>query len=120
MGRRARNRSRVTAQLIKAADGFHLWSERYDRELTDIFLIQDEIAKEITAALQVKISSDRARRERYIPTLPAYEAYLKARHHWAKITPESLARSKEYYEHALTIDQVFALEHVGMADCYML
>jgi len=117
--RRAGNRVRVTAQLINAGDGAHLWSERYDRELTDIFAIQDEIAQAITAALKVTLTVSPAR-ERYQPKLPAYEAYLKARHHWAKVTPESLARSKEYYEQAIAFDPVFALAYVGLADYFLL
>ena len=69
--RRAGNRIRVTAQLINAADGYHLWSERYDREMTDVFTIQDEIAQAIAGALQVS-SRPRTRRDRAVtrPTLP--------------------------------------------------
>ena len=73
--RRAENRLRVTAQLIQAQDGSHLWSHRYDREMTDVFAMQDEIATAITDALRVKLF---ASHHRYEPTLPSYEAYLKA------------------------------------------
>src|SRR5215469_16296171 len=79
--RRAGNRIRVTAQLINATDGYHLWSQRYDRELTDVFAIQDEIAQAITHALRVKLSSQTPAHRRYTPKLPAYEAYLKARYY---------------------------------------
>jgi hypothetical protein len=71
--RRAGSRIRVTAQLINAEDGSHLWSERYDRELADVFAIQDEIAQAIAAALQMKLSAESARH--YTPKLPAYEAH---------------------------------------------
>jgi serine/threonine protein kinase len=118
--RRAGNRLRVTAQLIHAADGTHLWSQRYDREMTDVFAVQDEIAAAITGALQVKLVVTPAVLRRYTPTLPAYEAYLKARHHWAKITPESLARSKECYEQAIALDPGFALAHIGIANYFLL
>jgi len=118
--RSAGNRIRVTAQLISAGNGSHLWSERYDREMTDVFAVQDEIAAAITRVLQVKLSVAPAALRRYVPNLPAYEAYLKARHHWAKVTPESLARSKECYEHAIALDPGFALAHIGLADYYLL
>ena len=118
--RRAGNRLRVTAQLIHAADGTHLWSQRYDREMTDVFAVQDEIATAITASLEVRLVLPPAARQRYQPNLPAYEAYLKARHYWAKITPESLARSKEYYEQAIALDSNFALAYIGLADYFLL
>ena len=81
--RRAGNRIRVTAQLINAADGYHLWSERYDRELTDVFAVQDEIAAAIAGALQVKLTGKPATTP-HEPNLPAYEAFLKARHQFLK------------------------------------
>ncbi len=86
--RRAGNRIRATAQLIEAENGSHLWSERYDREMTDVFAVQDEIAAAIAAALQVKLSVAPAAQRHYTPNLPAYDAYLKARHYWGKVTPE--------------------------------
>ena len=109
--RKAGNRIRVTAQLINAADGYHLWSQRYDRDLEDIFAVQDEIATAIAGALQVKLSIHRS----HIPKLPAYEAYLKGRHHSAKFAPESWARSKEYFEQAIALDPEYALPHCGLA-----
>jgi len=117
--RRAGSQIRVTAQLIHAGDGSHLWSERYDRELTNVFAIQDEIAQAITAALQVKISPKHAPPERYQPNLPAYEAYLKARHHWAKFTPEGLERCRNYYQQAIALDPGYGLAHVGLADYFL-
>ncbi len=118
--RRSGNRIRVTAQLIEAENGSHLWSERYDRAMTDVFAVQDEIAAAIAGALQVKLAVAPAALRHYTPNLPAYEAYLKARHHWAKITPESLARSREYYEQAIALDPGFALAHVGLADYFLM
>jgi eukaryotic-like serine/threonine-protein kinase len=118
--RRSGNRIRVTAQLIAAADGSHLLSERYDRELADVFAMQDDIAAAITAALRIKLSPRAARPERYTPTVPAYEAFLKARYHEARVTPDSLDRSRQYYEQAIALDAGFALAHVGLAYYYML
>jgi TolB-like protein/predicted Ser/Thr protein kinase/Tfp pilus assembly protein PilF len=111
--RKAGDRIRVTAQLINAADGSHLWSQRYDRELKDVFAVQDEIAAAIAAALQVKLAIEP---RRYTPNLAAYEAYLKGRHHWAKLTPESLARSRECYEQAVVLDPQFALARNALAE----
>jgi TolB-like protein len=78
--RRAGNRIRVTAQLITAPDGSHLWSERYDRELADVFEVQDEIAVSIAKALQTMLTPQAPTRPRYTPKLAAHEALLKARH----------------------------------------
>jgi TolB-like protein/Flp pilus assembly protein TadD/predicted Ser/Thr protein kinase len=109
--RKAGNRIRVTAQLIKVADGFHLWSERYDREMTDIFAIQDEITQAIATALRFKLSLDAAPLRRYTPNLRAYEAYLKARHDLFEGTPDSLARVQGSVNHAIELDPKFALAY---------
>ena len=118
--RRSGNRIRVTAQLIAAADGSHLMSERYDREMADVFAMQDEIAVAITSALRIKLTPGSTGPGRYIPTVPAYEAFLKARYHEARVTPESMERSRHYYEQAIALDAGFALAHVGLAYYYML
>jgi len=115
--RRAGSRIRVTAQLIDAQDGSHLWSERYDRELADVFAIQDEIAQAIAGALQMKLSAESARH--YTPKLSAYEAYLKGRHHGARFTPESMVRSREYLEQAIALDPKFALAHTELGNSFL-
>jgi len=112
--RRSGSRIRVTAQLINAADGSHLWSERYDRGLSDIFAVQDEISAAIAKALRVKLSRG-ASPQRYMPNLPAYEAYLKGKYQQAKVTPESLELARQFYEHASELDPAFAMPHVGLA-----
>ena len=106
--RRAANRIRVTVQLINASDGAHLWSERYDREMTDVSAVQDEIAAAIAGALQVKLSPE-AIPKRYEPKIEAYEAYLKAKYQQGKATPESLELAKQYQERAIQLDPAFAL-----------
>jgi TolB-like protein len=118
--RKAGNRIRVTAQLIKVADGFHLWSERYDREATDIFGIQDEITQAIAAALRTRLSPKTATLRHHAPNLRAYEAYLKARDEWFKPTPESLARVKESLEHAIELDPKFALAYSLLGGHYTM
>ena len=111
--RRSGSRIRVTAQLINATDGSHLWSERYDRELSDIFVVQDEIAAAIANALRVKLSRETIP-QRYTPKLPAYEAYLKARYQQAKVTPDSMELARRFYEQASELDPGFAMAHVGL------
>jgi len=118
--RRAGNRVRVTAQLIKVADGFHLWSERYDREWTDVFAIQDEITQAITSALRVRLSADVPPARRYTPNLRAYEVYLKARELWYTGRPESFAQITAMLEHAITLDARFALPYSLLGGCYTM
>jgi len=104
--RRAGNRIRVTAQLITAVDGSHLWSERYDRDLADVFAIQDEIAQAIAEALQMKLAgAPRA----HTPRISAYEELLKARHYLQKWSPESAMRARECFDRAIALDAEFAL-----------
>ncbi len=115
--RRAGSRIRVTAQLINAEDGYHLWSERYDRELTDVFAIQDDIAQAIASALQLKLAR---KADRHIPSVPAYEALLKARHHWRTYLPEAHARAKEYCEQAIALDPAYGAPHALLGFNYLL
>jgi eukaryotic-like serine/threonine-protein kinase len=113
--RRSGNRIRVTAQLITAADGSHLWSERYDRELADVFAVQDEISVAIANALQTRLSPQPTAK-RYTPKLPAYEALLKAKHfHW-KVTAESMDQANKFYQQAIALDPQYALARAGYAD----
>jgi serine/threonine protein kinase/Tfp pilus assembly protein PilF len=107
--RKAGNRIRVTAQLIDAADGGHLWSERYDRDLADIFAIQDEIAQAIASALRIKLSRAPQSTRRYTPKLPSYESFLKARFYLQRWNRESLAKARECVEQAIASDPEFAL-----------
>jgi serine/threonine-protein kinase len=111
--RRSGSRLRVTAQLITASDGSHLWSERYDREMTDVFAIQDDIAEAIASALKVKLSLEPARRGG-TTNLAAYEACLRGRYYWAQLTHESVARSRQLFEEAIALDPAFAAPY-----CYL-
>ena len=111
--RRAGGRLRVTAQLVDAADGAHRWSQRYDREMSDIFAVQDDIAAAIAGALKLQLAPASERR---MPSLPAYEAYLRYRSYQWQFTPEASRRSRECLEQALALDPEFALPYVGLAD----
>jgi serine/threonine-protein kinase len=116
--RRAGNRLRVTAQLITAADGSHLWSERYDRELTDVFEIQDYIAAEIARALEVTLAPPRARRR--TPRLPAFEAFLRGRHTLLRNTPASHVQAEAYFKQAIALDSEYPDPRVHLGLSYLL
>ena len=115
--RKAGNRLRITSQLIKVDDGYHLWSERFDRELDDVFAIQDEIATAIVEKLKVRLLSGEKEKlvKRYTENLEAYSLYLKGLYYWNSITPETWAKSYECYQQAITIDPNYALAYVGLA-----
>jgi len=116
--RRAGNRIRVTAQLVKASEGYHLWSQRFDREMTDVFAIQDEISQAIVEKLRVRLAADRPLVKRHTESAEAYNLYLKARYQFWRFTPEGLAKSKEYYEQAIRLDPGYALAWNGLAAFY--
>jgi serine/threonine protein kinase/Tfp pilus assembly protein PilF len=114
--RKSGNRIRVTAQLINAADGYHLWSERYDREMTEVFAIQDEICQAIVGKLCIELSADRPLFfKRRTENTEAYNLYLKGRYQLLKFMSESMAKSKEYFEQAVALDPDYALAWHGLA-----
>jgi len=115
--RKAGDRLRVTAQLVNVADGYHLWSERFDRRLEDVFAIQDEIALAIVDNLKVKLlSGERALVRRRIYNLEAYDVYLKGLFEWNKMTPEGFARCQELFREAIRVDPEFAPAYAQLAD----
>jgi eukaryotic-like serine/threonine-protein kinase len=113
--RRAGERIRVTAQLIAAADGTHLWSERYDRPMTDVFAMQDEIAYAITNALKGRLGGAPANPRHYTPRLPAYETFLRGRAHLTQFTPDAWNRAKGLFEQAIAFDEEYADPHAELA-----
>lgn len=120
--RKAGNRLRITAQLINAADGYHLWSERYDRNLEDIFDIQDEISLAILNALKVKLLGDEkaAVLKRYTDNAEAYQFYLQGRYHYNKWAgAEGYKQAIDYYKNAIAIEPHYALAYTGVAACYL-
>jgi serine/threonine-protein kinase len=114
--RRSGNRLRVTAQLVKASDGYHLWSQRFDREMTDVFAIQDEISQAIVEKLRVRLAEDRPLVKRHTESMEAYNLFLRGRHSVLRMTPESLPKGREYLEQAIAIDPDYALAYAGMAE----
>jgi tetratricopeptide (TPR) repeat protein len=103
------------AQLIDAGNGSHLWSERYDRDMTDIFAIQDEIGAAISGALKLRL----APRGRKVD-IEAWQNYLKGRYYLVHLTPESLAKAREFFQQALDIDPNYAAAYSGLATYHYL
>ncbi len=121
--RRAGNKLRVTAQLINAADGFHLWSQTYDRGTDDIFAIQDEIATKVVDALQLVLteSSAQALTAGGTRNVSAYDYYLKGRAYLRQpVSSETAQRAEELFENALTLDPEFARAYAGLCETYLL
>jgi TolB-like protein/Flp pilus assembly protein TadD len=113
--RRSGARVRVTVQLVDTANGFHLWSERYDRQMEDIFDVQDEIARAIAERLKVTL---RGGVQRGTHNLEAYELYLKGRHYWHQRSPSTLQVAMQCFGQAIKFDEHYALAWAGLADCY--
>jgi serine/threonine-protein kinase len=119
--RRAGTMLRITAQLVKVADGYHLWSDRFDREMGDVFAIQDEIAHAIADTLKVKLVEPLdERRTRSTTNLEAYTLYLKGRYCWNQRTARQLEAAISYFEQAIALDDSYALAYAGIADAYNL
>src|SRR5437879_8358721 len=117
--RKSGNRLRITMQLISAGDGYHLWSERYDREMKDIFNVQDEITLAVVDALKVKLLGEEKAvvLRPYIENPEAYELYLKGRHYYNKHTIEDWLKGIEYFEKAIEIEPEYApaFDQIGLS-----
>lgn len=119
--RRAGDRVRVRAQLINVADGFRLWADSYDRELTDIFVIQDEIALAIVTALQVALRREPGSLVRVsTDNFEAYNHYLRGRHFWNQRTLPAFHEAIEEYNQAIALDPEYARAYAGLAETYVL
>ena len=118
--RRAGDRVRISAQLINAADGFHLWADRYDRTLEDVFAVQEEIASAIANALRVTLAP--AESASLVKDRPqdvhAYDLYLKGREHYGRYTAEAIHEALALFQEATALDPGYALAWAGIADCY--
>ena len=120
--RRMGNRVRITAQLVNVADGYQLWSERYDREMEDIFAIQDDISQAIVKALRVILSEEekKAIEKTRTVNLEAYEYYLRGRQSFHQLRRKSLEYARQMFNRAIEIDAEYALAYAGVADCCSL
>jgi len=118
--RKEGKRVRVTAQLIKASDGFQLWSETYDRDLNDIFAVQDDIARSVAGALKITLLGGNAP----APSIPAknaeaYNSYLLGRYFLGRGTQENLEKAVSYFEQAIKLDPGYAPAWVGLASAHL-
>lgn len=117
--RTAGKRVRVSVQLVDVENGFQLWSERYDREMVDIFALQDEISGRVVEALKVKLGG-RTTEDLKRPTasVEAYQLYLKGLHNWYKRGTDSLEKARTFFEQAAEKDPSYALAHAAVANTY--
>jgi len=113
---------RITVQLVNVSDSYHIWSETFDRELTKVFSIQDEVA--LTIADKLKLTLMREDKTKLVkrPTenLEAYNLYLQGRYFWNKRTAEEIRKAIDFFNQAIERDSHYALAYVGLADCYLL
>ncbi len=120
--RKAAERIRVTVQLLRTSDGSYLWSETYDRELKDIFSVQDEISQAIVEKLKIQLAEGQSKHliRRYTENLDAYNLYLKGRYYWSQRSEASLKKGIEFFEQAIAHDTRYAPAYSGLADSYSL
>ncbi len=112
----------IKAELVDTSDGSHLWGGQVSRRMSDLFNIEEEIAKEISEHLKLKLTGAQKKRlaRRYTENTEAYQLYLKGRYHWNKRTQEGIKKGAEYFEQAISLDGNYALAYAGLADCYNL
>ena len=109
---------RIVVQLIDAASGYHLWSKTYDRELKNVFQLEDELARSIVQALRPKLmpSASTSLVHVHTPDIDAHDLYLQARFLWNKRSPVGLQKAAQLFEKAISLDPEFALAHVGLCE----
>lgn len=117
--RKSGNRLRIRAQLVNVADGYHLWSETFDRQMEDIFAVQDEIAENIAKALRVVLTDQAKRALTKVPTdnIEAYEYYLRGRQSYYQMNRRGLERARKLFGRAVELDAGYAAAFAGIADC---
>jgi TolB-like protein/predicted Ser/Thr protein kinase len=110
----------IQAELVDVEKGSQLWGNHYNRQLADAFAIQEDISKEISDKLRLRLTGEEEKRltRHYTENSEAYQAYLRGRYEWSKRTPESLKKSIEYFQQAIDKDPAYALAYTGLADSY--
>jgi serine/threonine-protein kinase len=110
----------IRTELVDTTDGSRLWGEQYNRKMTDIFAIQEEIAREISEKLRFKLTGEEQKQltKRHTDNPEAYRLYLKGRYNWNKRTPEGFKQGIEYFKEAIDMDSGYALAYAGLADSY--
>ena len=119
--RKSGNMIRITAQLIEVREGGHRWSETYDREMKDVFALQDEISKMIVDSLKIELTGRQAIRvaRGFTKNTEAYEDYLKGRYHWNTRTDDGIKKAMGYFEDAIKKDSNYSAAYAGLADVYL-
>lgn len=120
--RKAGSRVRITAQLVDATSGYHLWAERYDRELQDIFAVQDEVTRKIVTAVEVKLTEGEQERLGRAPTknLDAYEYFLRGRESYFQRTQEANTQARRMFERAIELDPQFAAAYAWLGRTHLI
>ena len=120
--RKMGSKLRITAQLVNVADGYHLWSERYDREMEDVFAIQDDISQAIVKALRVILSEGEKKQieKQRAVNIEAYDYYLRGMQHTHQLRRKSIEYARQMFNKAIEIDPTFARAHAGIANCYSI
>ncbi len=112
----------VGTELVDVATGAQLWGERYNRKLSDIFELEEEIARKISESLRKKLTGEEKSRlaKRFTDSTEAYQLYLRGRHHWIRRTPDHLKKGVDYFQQAIAKDPAYALAYSGLADCHSI
>jgi len=118
--RKAGARIRLAAQLTTVADGYQIWADTYDRELRDVFAVQDEISQAIARALQLRLgaATGQPAGRKGTENVEAYTHYLRGRFHWGRRTQSEVKKGLEHFQQALALDPEYALAEIGVADSY--
>lgn len=114
------NKLIISAELVDVANGWQLWGEKYNRQFSDIFEVQDEIARNISESLRIRLTGEDEKRlvKHYTENSEAYQLYLKGRYYWAKYSRDGLDKSIECFREAIDLDPTYALAYAGTADAY--
>jgi len=115
------NRLLISTELVDVANGWQLWGDNYDRGSKAIFDVQDEIAKQISATLRLRLTGEDEQRltKRYTESAEAYQAYLQGRYHWSTFTRNGLEQATTFFRQAIELDPNYALSYAGIVDCYL-
>jgi DNA-binding winged helix-turn-helix (wHTH) protein/TolB-like protein/Flp pilus assembly protein TadD len=115
-------RVRLTAQLIRVADGVQLWAGTFDEKFTNIFAVEDSVSAQVAKSISVQLTGEQKKRltQRSTENPEAYQAYLKGRHFWNERTGEGIEKGLHYFQHAINLDSSYSQAYVGVADSYAM
>ncbi len=116
--RRDGGRVRITAQLIQVSDQTHVWAEEYDRELSDILVLQTEVARDVTQAIRINLPKEAGLVFSRAVDPEVHEAFLKGRYYWAQLSCDGFLKARDFYQQAISKDPQYAMAYAGLADAY--